>query len=154
MVLTLSRIWHVSGSVNRPRNAGVTKSITRLCCNAPLTFCKRFVHYKCTGLSIQELSEVINQEPGIYVGKCCIEEYDTEDRDYLLRHNPGNTFFKFQEDRPPQLKTFYYTKSKIVLKTWNPKLRNASSRTVSCQFLMFQLPKTLAKKIKVWFCWG
>ena len=77
---------------------------------------------------------MINQEPGIYVGKCCVEECDSEDRDYLLRHNPGNTFFKFLEDPAPA--------QDLLLHQIETRFENLKSQIKTCIIENTKLPNS------------
>ncbi|MCG8430646.1 MAG: hypothetical protein MJA29_05705, partial [Candidatus Omnitrophica bacterium] len=50
---------------------------------------------ECLGLSIAELSALINQEPGIYICKFCSPRTDEDFRLGLLSSNPGNTIYEY-----------------------------------------------------------
>lgn len=58
------------------------------------SICRKNIHYECLGISITELSILINQDPGLYVCKLCTP-LAKKARDNLLKTHSGNTLFEF-----------------------------------------------------------
>ena len=67
--------------------------------------CRRMIHYECLGISLNELSILINQEPGLYSCKLCASTLNKKSRDALQKSHSGNTLFEFcsslHADKPP-----------------------------------------------------
>ena len=94
-------------------------------CNQPdheamvgCSICKKFLHYECLGQdSILQLSQLINESPGLYICKSCLIDCQQPSKDILMSSAPTNTLFTYHE--PP---TTLESSSESVLQEINAKL--------------------------------
>lgn len=84
-----------------PKDDGSSGSDTSCWCCRPshsaeveCTACRHNVHYECLGISINDLSILMNQDPGLYLCKNCTAT-NKKTREGLLKKYPGNTIFEF-----------------------------------------------------------
>lgn len=52
--------------------------------------CERWIHYVCLGLTMKQLSDLINEDPGIYICKCCTELPNFSEVEQKLKDDNGN----------------------------------------------------------------
>lgn len=58
--------------------------------------CQSWIHYVCLGLSISRLSDLINDDPGLYLCKSCLELPDLNEIERLLKIDFGDCeIFRF-----------------------------------------------------------
>ena len=58
------------------------------------SLCRSYSHYECLGLSIDQLSELINSD-GLYICRTCSTKAKRSARDNLLKSHPTSILFEF-----------------------------------------------------------
>jgi hypothetical protein len=57
----------------------------------------KYAHYECLGLNVVQISNLINQDPGIYICKACGPQLSKKDLSGLKKQYPKSAVFQFNE---------------------------------------------------------
>lgn len=69
--------------------------------NTAMCWCDKSRHgaeiqcIECLGLSVMQISSLINQEPGLYICKLCTQKISKKDINALKKQHPNNTCFEY-----------------------------------------------------------